>query len=371
MAGRIRWRNLVDSPSPTALERLQLGALSGASCLYRAGLALDRCLHRLRGPWRPPVPSVCVGNITVGGTGKTTLVRHLARRLEDRGIRAAVILRGYGRLDPRSTRVVHDGRSLLEGPDTAGDEAVMLAQGLSRTVVVVGPSRRASSELALTRLGVQALLFDDGLQHWGLSAHRTVALWDATVDPSRARLLPRGCLREPLGGLRRFNVLIITRCDAAPDCARVAKALGRIRGGAAAPLANHAPVAVRDAQGTRHRPESLAGQRLLAFSSLGNPGAFSATLTALGAEVLEDRVFPDHHRYTAEEVKALGAAAEALGADGMVTTEKDWAKLAAMETPAVRVLEVDFALARSDLGGASPLDDLVDFLGGEETAAGE
>ena len=244
MAGRIRWRNLVDSPSPTALERLQLGALSGASCLYRAGLALDRCLHRLRGPWRPPVPSVCVGNITVGGTGKTTLVRHLARRLEDRGIRAAVILRGYGRLDPRSTRVVHDGRSLLEGPDTAGDEAVMLAQGLSRTVVVVGPSRRASSELALTRLGVQALLFDDGLQHWGLSTHRTVALWDATVDPSRARLLPRGCLREPLGGLRRFDVLIITRCDAAPDCARVAEALGRIRGGAAAPSSGRASASI-------------------------------------------------------------------------------------------------------------------------------
>jgi len=369
VAGRIRWRNLVDSPSPTALERLQLGALSGASCLYRAGLALDRCLHRLRGPWRPPVPSVCVGNITVGGTGKTTLVRHLARRLEDRGIRSAVILRGYGRLDPRSTRVVHDGRSLLEGPDTAGDEAVMLAQGLSRTVVVVGPSRRASSELALTRLGVQALLFDDGLQHWGLSAHRTVALWDATVDPSRARLLPRGCLREPLGGLRRFDVLIVTRCDAAPDCARVAEALGRIRGGGAVPLAKHAPVAVRDAQGTRHRPESLAGQRLLAFSSLGNPGAFGATLTALGAEVLEDRVFPDHHRYTAEEVEALGSAADALGADGVVTTEKDWAKLTAMETPAVRVLEVDFALATTDLGGGSPLNDLVRYLCGEETEA--
>lgn len=366
----VRWRALVDEPSPRCLERVELAGLAGLSLLYRAGMAVDRGWHRVRGAWRPPVPSVCVGNVTIGGTGKTTLVRHLARRVHERGLTPGVVLRGYGRRDRRTTCVVHDGTSVRGNLDTAGDEALMLAEGLSGAVVVVGPSRRLSGDLATRRLGAQALVFDDGLQHWALSAHRTVALWDGTVDPSRARLFPRGLLRESLGALRRFDSVIVTRCDAVADPERIARLLTEARGGGPVLLARHEPVALRDWRGDRYAPDDLTGQRVLAFSSLGNPRALRATLVSLGASVVEDRVFPDHHRYSREEILGIQRAAEMLRADAVVTTEKDWVKLVGMDTSGIHVLEVDFALVGVE-PASSPVESLVDFLCGDEVSPSE
>jgi tetraacyldisaccharide 4'-kinase len=367
----VRWRELVDDPAPTVADRVALAGLTAASWIYRALLELDRTRHRLTGPWTPPVPSLTVGNVTVGGTGKTTLVRHLARRVLARGVRPGIILRGYGRTDPASTRLVHDGQRLLEGPESAGDEAVMLAEGLEGAVVVVGPSRRRSAELAIGEPGARALLFDDGLQHWALAAHRTVALWDATVDPRRARLLPRGVLREPVHELTRFDRVILTRWDAAENAAEVAAALAELRGGEPVPVARHEPVALLSDDGARRALAELEGVDVLAFSSLGNPGALRATLEALGARVVGERVFPDHHAYSRGDLDEIRAQARNLSTDRIVTTEKDYVKVRPLDPGGIEAIEVDFGSVAGAESVGPAMDDLVDFLcEGEVTAGG-
>jgi tetraacyldisaccharide 4'-kinase len=247
----------------------------------------------------------------------------------------------------------------------------MLAEGLEGAVVVVGPSRRRSAELAIGEPGARALLFDDGLQHWALAAHRTVALWDATVDPRRARLLPRGVLREPVHELTRFDRVILTRWDAAEDAAEVAAALAELRGGEPVPVARHEPVALLSADGDRRALAELEGAGVFAFSSLGNPGALRATLEALGARVVGERVFPDHHAYSRDDLDEIRAQARNLSTDRIVTTEKDYVKVRPLDPRGMDAIEVDFGPVAGAESIDTAMDDLVEFLcEGEVTANG-
>lgn len=341
-----RWERLVDpTHTPSPAERMALAGLTAASALYRLGATVDRSFGRRRA-WSPPVPTICIGNITLGGSGKTTATRYLARTLLARGVRVAIVLRGYGRTGRAEQTLVHDGNATLATAAEVGDEAVMLATSLEHAAVLVGPSRVASARWAVGELGAEAIILDDGLQHWAIHPHLGIALWDATQLPSQARPFPRGRLREPLRTLADRDLVVLTRFDVAPEAERCLSEVRALRPERPVLCARHRPVRV-EVGGTPEPCEWLAGRRVHAFSSLGNPRALRLTLDSLGAEVVGESLFPDHHLYRSEELSRVLEETQTSGAEIAVTTEKDRVKLAPLAgSEEVATLCVDLELLR-------------------------
>jgi len=353
-----RWLRLVGAANPAAGDRLLLSGLTVGSWGYRLLSGAARAYACARGRWIPSKPTLCVGNITVGGTGKTTFVRYLARLLLGRGLRPAIVMRGYGR-SRRGLLVAHDGERPLADPAEAGDEAVMLGESLECVPVVVGARRIDAIQHATVDLGADVVLMDDGLQHWAVAPHSTLALWDATLAPSAARMFPRGTLREPTSALRRFDLVAVTRCDG-PDAERVILEV-RALVGADPVRAVHRATGLRTAGGQVVRPESLAGTNVYAASSLGNPYAFRRSLEGLGATVLGESVFPDHHAYSRADLAAVLGEAGRAGTECVVVTEKDLVKLRAFpESRELSALVVDVELVGP--GNAQAVDRLLDLV---------
>lgn len=260
---------------------------------------------------RASVPVVSVGNLTLGGTGKTPCVEYVAGFYRDLGHQVAVLSRGYGS---------EAGRN---------DEAMVLEENLPDVPHLQGRDRVALATTAAEELEAEVLVLDDGFQHRRLHRDLDVVLIDATRPPTRDRLFPRGTLREPASGLRRAGAVVLTRCDQVP-----AEAVDAITAWLAQRFSG-TPVAT-----TEHRPaellggdeaepvEALAGKPVAAFCGIGNPDAFRRTLESLGATVVNFRAFPDHHPYSRADVDDLTRWAEALPAETWVaTTQKDWVKL--------------------------------------------
>lgn len=262
-------------------------------------------------PVRPlALPSVCVGNLTVGGTGKTPTVAWIAARYAARGCTVAVLRRGYRR-----------GKG--EGPS---DETAELMKQLPAGVTVIENPDRVSGARTAAESGAEVLVLDDGFQHRRAARNLDVVLVDA-VDPfGGGHLLPWGLLRESVQGLTRAGVVMVTRSDAVDGdtLARLEAELARLHPDAPIVRAVHAPRRLTDAAtGESIGLRRLLGQPVRALAGLARPEAFFRTLEDIGAHVEERRSFPDHHDYTAGEVKAL------LARPGprWVTTEKDWAKI--------------------------------------------
>lgn len=272
----------------------------------------NRGFDRGRRPvFRAAVPVVSVGNLTVGGTGKTPCVEWVARYFRERDVRVAILSRGYG---------------AEHGPN---DEAMVLEENLPDVPHLQGIDRAALAETAVEELDAELLVLDDGFQHRRLHRDLDVVLIDATRPPARDYLLPRGTLREPASGLRRAGAIVLTRCDQVPG-----GALDEIRAwlGARWPetplaLTTHRPLELVGADGSAPL-EVLSGAVVGAFCGIGNPCAFWQTLVSAGATIADSRTFPDHHRYTAADVESLRRWAETLPKDAIIaTTQKDWVKL--------------------------------------------
>jgi tetraacyldisaccharide 4'-kinase len=262
---------------------------------------------------RAAVPVVCVGNLTVGGTGKTPAVEWVARFLRDRLDRSVCVLsRGYG---------------AAGGPN---DEAMVLEENLPDVPHLQGADRLALARTAVEELEADALVLDDGFQHRRLARDLDVVLIDASRPLSREYLLPRGRLREPVGGLRRAGVAVLTRTDQAPadePADRQRDWLRRRFPELPVALAVHEPVELAG-EGRTEPVDSLRGRTVGAFCGIGNPAAFRRTVESLGAAVAAFRPFPDHHPYTRADVDDLGRWAAGLPAGAWVlTTQKDWVKL--------------------------------------------
>jgi tetraacyldisaccharide 4'-kinase len=273
--------------------------LLALSAAWRAGAAIQRAAAR---PVKLPVPVISVGNLTVGGAGKTPVTLELAARLSARGRKPAVLSRGYGRRSREALEVSADTPAEL-----AGDEPVLLARRGCK--VFVGPRRAELAPLAL-RQGADVLLLDDGLQHHGLARDLDVIVADASNPFGNGRLLPAGPLREPASALRRVRrgLVWLTWCDRTRD-PRTA-ALGVF------PTVESAYTAQPD----------LRGKRVFLFAGIARPDRFAATVRDLGAEIVGTRWFPDHHSFTARELAQVRAAG-ALP----VTTEKDLVRIARPE----------------------------------------
>jgi tetraacyldisaccharide 4'-kinase len=316
--------------------------LAGASLAYRGGLSLRRAAYvtgilRTR---RLPCRVLAVGNLTVGGTGKTSLVEWLARELAGRGRRVVILSRGYGRRGG-DVRLVSNGRQVLLSSSQAGDEPVLLARRLTGVPIVVGRDRHRAGAWALPRFGPDVLLLDDGFQQRGLATDVDIVCLDARAPWGHRGLLPRGSLREPPAALRRAQFLVLT--GAAPG--EVPDEIRRHAPGAPVAWARHEPESVVDPKtGAVGALESLRGQPLLAFAGIAMPERFAATLAGLAVAPRDFVAFPDHHPYTPWDLAALEARARAVGAVWLLTTEKDAVRLPEPGALPVHVLRVRLRL---------------------------
>ncbi len=257
-------------------------------------------------------PVISVGNLTVGGTGKTPLVVWLCRAMRRRQRRCAILTRGY------KTQKAE-----------LSDEPALLAARCPDVTVVVNPNRVAGAQRAIGQHGAQVLLLDDGFQHRRLARDVDIVTIDATAPFGYDRLLPAGLLREPVAGLRRAGAVVITRCDQVSE-ERLAQIEGRVRrvnADAVIARAMHAPVNAATCGGVEIGLEELRGKRAYAFCGLGNPEAFFDTVRHVGCVLAGCRSFDDHHAYTRECLAEIRRQAAENSVDYIVTTQKDWTKI--------------------------------------------
>jgi tetraacyldisaccharide 4'-kinase len=258
------------------------------------------------------VPVISVGNLTLGGTGKTPMVKWLARRLTARGLRVAIVSRGY--------RADENGRN---------DEAMELAQSLPDVPHVQDPDRVAGAQHAIDQFGCQVVLLDDGFQHRRLARDLDIVLLDALEPFGYEHVFPRGMLREPLVGLRRAHVVCLSRaCAAATDVREaIRRRVHELAPQAVWCEAMHAPTKLINASGESLPVAHLAGRRVAAFCGIGNPAGFRQTLAAAGAQIVAWREFPDHHAFAATDENELGNLVTRSDAELAVCTNKDLVKL--------------------------------------------
>jgi len=353
------------------LQRLLLAPLVLPELLFRAGAALRGALYDrgLLGAARARAPVLSVGNLAVGGSGKTPAALELVRRLAARGRRVALLSRGYG-ARRRDARVVSDGSRLLLGAEEAGDEPLLLARRQPGLRVLCGPRRAELAATAVGGLGADALVLDDGFQHRALGRDLDVVVFDGANPWGNGRLLPRGPNREGRGALRRGHLCWISRVDQAAEPTLAAlRALAREATGRPPLESRHAVSDVLD--GTLARSlgkEALAGARLLLLCGIGRPHGFRRTVEGLGATVVAERLFPDHHRFADAELSEAFEAARAAGCDGVATTEKDAVRLSTRWAGEgmLKVVRIEAEILR----GGELLDEAVDRVLGEWEATG-
>jgi len=324
--------------------RVTLGA---ASVAYRGALAARGVLYRTRiiRARALACPVIAIGNLTVGGTGKTPAVELAVRALAELGHRPAVVSRGYGRRS-RGVHVVADVASIRLEPDEAGDEPFLLARRLPGVPVVVGADRWSAGRAAVETCGATALVLDDGFQQRTLATTLDVVMARARRPWGNGRLLPAGPLREPLGALARAHAIIATDVDGLDDAPDVDAAARAYAPGTPVLLARLHAVDCWDARRMDSIPLSrLSGAKVIAFAGIASPAGFAATLRSLAVDA-ELVPFPDHHWYSPDDLRTLQA--RAARADALVTTEKDWVRLRGRlgAGPPVYVVSVALRLVR-------------------------
>jgi len=304
------------------LSLLYDGGVRARLLAYRLGIFRRHCL---------PVFVVSIGNLTVGGTGKTPAVQSLAKWALDQGYRPAVLSRGYGGRFREGVLEVSDGRKVKTVPKESGDEPYLLAQSLPDVPVIVSKARYRGGLFACEKLFSNFLILDDGFQHVALGRDLDIVLLDASNPFGNGFCLPRGPLREPIEQLERADVCVLTRCGAGKTAERTIRLLREKFDCLNFFLADHVPVSVVfPGQGESLAPEDLKGAPVAAFSGIAHPASFKKTLEALGARLVFFEAFGDHHVYTPGEVRALLERKEELGARYLLMTEKDWVKVEAM-----------------------------------------
>lgn len=329
-----RIRNIIEGASPAnASEHCLAGALSILAGAY-SGIAHTRALaydHHLVPARKLPVPVICVGNLTMGGTGKTPVTMAVAQFLLAEGRRPAIISRGYGasRRSPSDLAVVSDGTRPLVGADVAGDESFLMANILKNVPIIVCANRYAAGMKAVSEFYADVIVMDDGFQHRKLHRDVDFVLLDASRDPHSLRMFPRGTLREGFEALKRASLIGLTRGDQSQYLEAWRGVVKRYSPGCA-PVDIRFEVAglVADCgRGETQPAEWLAHRPVYAFCGLGNPDSFFDSLLSRQVDLRGRKAFVDHHQYTGEDLNSMAKEARANGAECLVTTDKDAVKI--------------------------------------------
>lgn len=368
---RDRWEGLItgQATGPAAiLERIGLAALSG---LYWAGLQANHAIydHGLKARTIPALPVISVGNLSLGGTGKTTATAYIASLLRDRCM-PGIVLRGYRRRSEQGPVLVSDGDRVLAPLAEAGDEALMLAHSLPGCAVAVGKRREVTIELLRNSTQARIVILDDGFQYFRMSRRLDIVLIDALAGPSATRLFPAGRLREPWRNLARAQQVWITHADLAPVEAveRLVQLASRHCPGGLVCVTRHQTGALRLLVSGKSVPAGLNGLHVLALSGIGNPESFERSLEELGARVTPLR-FADHHAYSESDWYDIRRAWEAASADLIVTTEKDAVKLPEPpgDCPPVAVQGCELAFIQGEDAARQQISDVCEELDGGES----
>jgi tetraacyldisaccharide 4'-kinase len=260
---------------------------------------------------------ICVGNLTTGGTGKTPLVAWLTRHLQAKGLRVAILTRGY--------------KSNVKN-QTCSDEPAELTAACPGTPIIVNPDRVAGAAEAIGKHGAQVLVMDDGFQHRRLARDIDIVTIDASEPFGYGRLLPAGLLREPLDGLRRAHAVVLTRCDqASPQkMDEIESTIRKVNPNLIFARSAHTPSMVRLADGSQLAPAGLKGKKVFAFCGIGNPDGFIRTIESCGCRIVGKHIFDDHQAYTDAILADLHSEARSAGAESLLTTQKDWTKIRAL-----------------------------------------
>ncbi len=309
------FRKIIVDRSPSLSARALRWTLRLGSPLYRAVMGLRNLFYDLgiKKSYRSPIPVISVGNLSVGGTGKSPAVMWLTQQLRQQHKRVAILSRGYGAL-----------------ADGQNDEALEIESRLPDVPHLQNWDRVANAILAHEELDMEVLVLDDGFQHRRLRRDLDFVLIDATDPASAHWTLPGGLLREPFSALRRADCVCLTRTSQADpqELERLRRRISKIAPSTLLLHSNHAPSALWHSEEGTLPIEQLDGASVLAFCGIGNPDSFFHGLAEAGAQVIATRTWPDHHAYTAKDVEELQRwGAEHPEAGALVCTMKDWVKL--------------------------------------------
>ena len=352
--------------------RLLLAVLKALSVVFAGIVGTRYFLYRIGILRRFPlgVQVVSIGNVTAGGTGKTPVTEIFARTLAAEGRKVAILSRGYRRKEaPWWVRmftqvvtpplVVSDGRHVLIDSAEGGDEPYMLASNLPGVAVVVDRDRVKAGRYAVKRLGCDTIILDDGFQYQKLKHAIEVVLVDATNPFGNGNMLPRGILREPARNLKHADIIFLTKCSG--DVSAVRDEIRRLNGTAEIVECTHAPKMLRDVWSREEFPLSwLQGKTTCTLSGIASPKGFENSLRRLGARVVWCERYADHPRSDSSEILyALNRTAD-MGADALVTTEKDAVRFPRLETAPVRCLYLRIAI--EILSGAESFDQIINRI---------
>jgi tetraacyldisaccharide 4'-kinase len=355
--------------------RFARSVLFGLSKIFQVAVKIRRWLYNVRilRDKTLGVQVIAIGNLTVGGTGKTPVVEKFARELRDAGRNVAILSRGYRskpaplhtrimnrillRSDQTPPRIVSDGKSLLLDSEMAGDEPYMLASNLKDVVVLVDKDRVKSGRFAIEKFGCDTLLLDDGFQYWDLRGRRhDVVLVDRQQPFGNEHLLPRGTLREPPSHLARAHTIFITKSDG--NTAELRERINKLNSTAAIIECVHRPLYLEDVfTGERHSLDIIKGRKVASLSGIAQPESFEQSLVKVGGELVYTKRFADHHRFTQQEILNAINRSKKRQAGLIITTQKD-----AVRFPKIDRRDLPFYFMRVEIqivNGANDFQDCV------------
>ena len=316
--------------------------LGAASVGYSIAIGLRNFLYSAR--WlkihSTDAVVISLGNITTGGTGKTPLVIWLCKKIIS-DYQCAILMRGY--------------KTIAQETEKLADEPAIFSESCPEVKVIVNPDRVAGAEEAAIKFGTKVLIMDDGFQHRRLARDLDIVAIDATLPFGYGRMLPAGLLREPVSSLKRPGAVVITRCDqiAENELSGLEEKLRLINPDMIIARSIHAPAYVKSIDNKEIALEELKGKKIFAFCGIGNPGSFLTTIKTTGAELVDSKIFNDHHHYTEACIADIFEQAERLKADLILTTQKDQNKIT---RPAASKTEIPLAYIGIE----------IKFLSGEE-----
>jgi tetraacyldisaccharide 4'-kinase len=334
--------------------------------LYYLGLSAKRYVS-LRNRKKLPCRVISIGNIMVGGTGKTPATMAVAEEAKKRGFRPVILTRGY-KGAAKGPCFVSEGEGPLLSASQAGDEPFLMAERLRGVPIVKGPDRHASGMFALQALDrgqregsndshadqrntmpsahcPVLFILDDGFQHWQLHRDKDVVLIDAGNPFGNRRLLPSGRLREPLRELKRADIIAITKADR-EDSGLIAE-IRKYNAHAPVFFSGHRVVSLSFPSGEKQPPSWLRGKHVFCFCGLADPRSFRGTVAAAGADIAGMKIYPDHYPYTQQDIAAIIRECDRSGAGWVVTTGKDMAKMRDLDLPGnIIIIEIAFTAAQ-------------------------
>jgi tetraacyldisaccharide 4'-kinase len=320
---------LINIKNPGILTSLILLPLTVCAYLYRLVVFFRTLLYQwnILRRHRIACKVIAIGNITVGGTGKTTTVCHLARCFKREGCRVVVLNRGYRGSQSGKPQVVSDGVKILAAPEAVGDEAWMLAKKLPGVPVVTGKDRVAAGKMAVELLNAQIAILDDGFQYYRLERDLDVVLINARNPFGNGFLLPRGTLREPLSALKRAPLILVTKSDMnSCNIGELEERIGTYNPDARIFKSSLKTVSLKKVQGEQEVPlDSVEGKRAVGLCSIGDPDSFFSILNSLNVLLVGKLVFPDHHTFQERDYKLIRHWTEK--SELIITTEKDIARI--------------------------------------------